>query len=168
MPDDSITELVELTSLSNIQAAGNYQVLARVRYNGRFFTARPKGFDVAHGIEIMSLERALRGYEDIRLTYSLRYASRSSSEQAFLMVEDRGNEVSYGTFQLGPSLRVSAPIMRFDDEGRVVIVHQSGRNRYTRSVVLASPEGASLVSQSHFLPDGKPYPQSGQNAPRAK
>ena len=164
MPDDSITELVELTSLTDIHAPGNYRVKVRVRYDGDLYEARPRAFDVVHGIELGSRTRSLSGYRDIQLTYSLRYCSRDRAEYAFLVVEDVDRGASYGTFKLGPSLRVNPPAMQFDDQGRFAVVHQSGRNRFTRSVIEVNRDGASFVEQTHHLPSGKPYPNE---APRS-
>jgi hypothetical protein len=165
MPDEFTTELVELTSLADISAAGIYRVSARVRYDGKLHNARPKSFDVAHGIELASRNRSLSGYKDVQLTYSLRYCARKSAEYAFLVVEDLDRKISYGTFQLGPSLRVNPPAMKFDDLGRMVVVHQSGRNRFTRSVVKANRDGAVFVGQTHHLPNGKSYPTAPSDGP---
>jgi hypothetical protein len=159
MPDDAITELVELTSLINMRQPGAYMVRARVRYDGRIFASRPQAFDVIHGIEIASRQRLLTGYRSQHVRYSLRYSSRGSSEYAFLVATDPDRDVSFGTFKLGPIVRVSPPAMRFDAKGRLIVAHQSGRNRFTRSVISVTRDGAVLEAQTHHLPDGKPYPE---------
>ncbi len=156
MPDDSSKELVELTSLSNMQQPGSYQVWAQVRYDGNVYASRPQAFDVVHGIELASRQRHLPGYSDIRLTYSLRYCVRSGSEYAFLVVTDMQHKVSYGTFRLGTLVRVGAPAMDFDESGRMVVAHQSGRHRFTRSVISVHRDGAVFEDQTHHFPDGTP------------
>lgn len=160
MPGDRSTNLVELTSIHDIRSPGSYRVQARVKYEDRAYTSQALAFDVVRGIEIASKVRALSGYPRMRLTYSLRYCSREGSEYAFLVIEDTERAVSYGTFLLGPIVRVGAPAMQFDDKGRIVVAHQSGRNRFTRSILSTGPDGAMFESQTHHLPSGAPYPRS--------
>ena len=160
MPGDRSTNLVELTSLTDMRVAGTYKVQARIRYDGHVYTSRAQAFDVVRGIELASRSRPLVGYRSPSLTYSLRYCSRDTSESAFLLIEDSARDVSYGTFMLGPIVRASPPAMNFDDKGRVVVAHQSGRDRFTRSVIKANRDGATFVSQTHHKPDGSPYPRT--------
>ena len=154
MPDDQWDNLLELTSLKDLRRPGSYQICAQVLYNGLVFTSRPHAFDVVHGIEMTSVKRHLRGYENIRLTYSLRYCARDGAEYAFLVVKDTVRNLLYGTFRLGTLVRVGEPAMKFDAKGRLVVVHQSGRNRFTRSVIATHRNGASFEAQTHHLPDG--------------
>ncbi|MBT3193233.1 MAG: hypothetical protein HN341_11820 [Verrucomicrobia bacterium] len=165
MPDDRTTELVELTSFGDIRDPGSYQIWAQVRHDGRIFASRPQGFDVVHGIEMDSRERQLRGYRNSRLTYSLRYCARDGAEYAFLVVRDVVRGVSYGTFQLGNLVRIGKPAMNFDDKGRLVVAHQSGRNRWTRSVIAVHRDGAAFEEQTHHLPDGSPILSATPRAP---
>jgi hypothetical protein len=164
MPDDSNTELVELTSVGDIRGPGSYQIWVQVRHDGQVYTSRPQAFDVVHGIELDSRRRQLRGYRDARLTYSLRYFSRGGTEYAFLVVKDVVRDVSYGSFRLGTIVRIGEPAMSFDDKGRIVVAHQSGRNRYTRSVISVHRDGAVFEEQTHHLPDGSLL----QSVPRGK
>ncbi len=157
MPGDCYTNLVELTSLRDMRTPGTYKVQARVRYNEHIHTSQAQAFDVVQGIELASRTRPLSGYRDVQLSYSLRYCSRDASESAFLLIEDPERGISYGTFMLGPIVRVGPPAMRFDSKGRIVVAHQSGRERFTRSVIQADRDGASLVSQTHHRLDGSPY-----------
>ena len=156
MPDDRGDNLVELTSLKDMRLPGSYSVWAQVLYNGRVFASRPYGFDVVHGIELITVQRHLRGYESIRLTYSLRYFARDGAEYAFLVVKDSVRNILYGTFRLGALVRVGEPAMSFDAKGRLVVVHQSGRNRFTRSVIATDRNGARVEAQTHHLRNGTP------------
>ncbi len=160
MPGDRSTNLVELTSLEDMRTPGTYKVQARVKHEDRAYQSQALAFDVVRGIQIASRARPLSGYSGVRLSYSLRYCSREGSEYAFLVIEDAERGVSYGTFLLGPIVRVSEPAMQFDSRGRMVVAHQSGRNRFTRSVISVGPDGAAFESQSHHLPSGKPYPKA--------
>ncbi len=163
MPGAAETEFVEITSLFTLKLTGNHRLVAMVRHDGMLYRSRPYVFDLVSGIELLSATRKLPGHHSVDLHYSIRYWSRGGTEQAFLVIEDRAADVIYGTFVLGPLVRVNPPAIRFDDQGRALVAHQSGRNRYTRSVVAVSRDGALLVEQAHHLPDGRPFP--GGNPP---
>lgn len=162
MPGGEATELVEISSLFDLKKPGGYRLRAMLRYEDSLFRSNPIAFDLVTGVEILSVKRSLSGYYDIELDYSLRYWRRSDSVHAFLVVRDSSSGSIYGTFFLGPILPVNAPAIRFDEKGRAVVVHQSGRNRYTRSVIDVDRNGASFVAQTQHLPDGRPYPQTIQ------
>lgn len=158
MPDNEKLELVEITSLFNLTKPGGYSVRVGVRHDDYLYQSAAVGFNLVEGIEMLTKRRNLSGYRDIDLEYSLRYWHRSGGEQAFFVIRDTKNGSLYGTFRLGPIVRVNPPAMRFDKQGRAVVVHQSGRNRFTRSVLEVDPGGAMLVGQTHHLADGSPYP----------
>ncbi len=160
MPEQMAVELVEITSLFDIRDLGGYQVRAAIRYAGQLYLSQPVAFDLVRGVEIHSARRGLPGYHDIELLYSLRYWRRGGGEQAFMVIEDAAKGSIYGTFVLGPLVRVTQPAIRFDGQGRAVSVHQSGRNRFTRSVFTVDPGGAAMTDRTHHLPDGQPYPGS--------
>jgi len=161
MPGNKTLELVEITSLFNLTRTGGHRLRAGVRYEGYLYLSQPVGFDLVQGIEMLSVRRGLSGYHEVMLEYSLRYWKRTGGEQAFFVIKDVNSGIVYGTFRLGPVVRVNPPAIRFDSQGRAVVVHQSGRNRFTRSVVEVDSGGAVLVAQTHHLEDGRQYPGSG-------
>lgn len=158
MPDNEKLELVEVTSLFNLTKPGGYSLRIGVRHEDYVYLSAAVGFNLVEGIEMLTKRRSLSGYRDVDLEYSLRYWHRSGGEQAFFVIRNTRNGTLYGTFRLGPVVRVNPPAIRFDKEGRAVVVHQSGRNRFTRSVLEVDSGGAVLVGQTHHLEDGSPYP----------
>jgi len=154
MPNESAAELVDVGSLVDLNVSGSFQVKARVRYEGLLFTSQSKGIDIVRGVEIVSRKRSLSGYSLQLLTYSLRYISRNKSEYVFLVVKDENGTKSYGTIRLGPIVRVMQPTINFDDDGQVIIVHQSGRKRFTRSVIAVHNDGSDFVEQTHHQKNG--------------
>lgn len=158
MPAQKCVELVEITSLFQLREPGGYRVRAGIRYDGRLYLSHPVAFDLVRGVEILSVNRGLPGYLETDLHYSLRFWKRSGSEHAFFVVEDAESGIIYGTFFLGPIVRVNPPVIRFDEQGAAVVVHQSGRNRFTRSVIAVDPNGAELTAQTYHLADGSAYP----------
>ncbi len=160
MPEQQALELVEITSLFDLRGKGGYQARAIIRYDGNLYLSQPVAFDIVRGIEILSARRGLPGYNEIELIYSLRYWKRRQGEQAFMVIEDVERGSNYGTFVLGPLVRVIQPAIQFDAQGRAVAVHQSGRDRLTRSVFSVDPNGAAMIDRTHHLPDGRPYPGS--------
>lgn len=161
MPEGEQLELVEITSLFNVTQPGGHRLRIGIRHEGSLYLSASVGFDLVEGIELLSVRRGLSGYKDIDLEYSLRYWRRAGGEQAFFLIRNKADGSLYGTFGLGPVVRVNPPAIRFDSQGRAVVVHQSGRNRFTRSVVAVDPTGALLVEQTHHLEDGRPYPVLG-------
>ncbi len=165
MPDQQAVEIVEITSLFDIREKGGYQVRAIIRYDGNLYLSQPLAFDIVRGLEILSSRRGLAGYNGIELIYSLRYWKRRQGELAFMVIEDAGNGSVYGTFVLGPLLRIIRPAIHFDAQGRAIVVHQSGRDRLTRSVFTVDSHGAAMVDRTHHFPDGRPYPGYNQPPP---
>jgi len=155
MPGDTANEFIALGSLVDLHRSGAYQVNGRILYNGKMFTSKSFGFDVVKGIELASRKRVLRDYPNVVLAYSLRYLGRESREYAFMVICDVDNGDVYGAFNLGPILRVFPPSLKFDDNSDIVIVHQSGQKRYTRTIITVNREGAKVIKQSHHRPDGK-------------
>ncbi len=158
MPGTDKLELVEITSLFSLTRPGGYRLRVGIRHEGYLYLSASTGFDLVQGIEMLTVRRGLSGYSEIDLEYSLRYWRRSGGEHAFLVISDKTNSTIYGTFRLGPVVRVNPPAIRFDKQGRAIVVHQSGRNRFTRSLFEADPGGAFLLGQTHHLEDGSPYP----------
>ncbi len=161
MPEGDQLELVEITSLFSLTQPGGYRLKIGIRHEGSLYLSASVGFDLVEGIEMLSVRRGLSGYNDIDLEYSLRYWRRAGGEQAFFVIRNKVDGSLYGTFSLGPVVRVNPPAIRFDNQGRAVVVHQSGRNRFTRSVVEVDPTGALLVEQTHHVEDGRAYPVRG-------
>lgn len=158
MPGNVAKEVVELSSLAALHKEGNYRITAQVRYEGETFSSRQAIIKVVRGIELISREKNIWGYEDIRLTYELRYWKRDQSEYLFLIVKDKQNALSYGTFQLGRIIRFFQPEIHFGNEGHVTIIHQSGRKRFTRSVFEPERGGILFSEQTHHLENGDPFP----------
>ncbi len=154
MPNESEIELVDVSSLMSLYKEGSYQINARVKYDDLIYTSKAQGVDIVRGIELMSIKRSLSGYSKKILNYSFRYLARNMSECAFLVVTDENNCESYGTIRLGSLVRVMEPSMKFDKDGRIVIVHQSGRNRFTRSVIRVHRDGSEFVEQTHHKRNG--------------
>lgn len=159
MPGQKALELVEVTSLFSLRMTGGYKVRAAIRYEGRLYLSQPVELDLVRGVELVSARRTLSGYTGTDLVYSLRYWKRSGGEHAFFVIEDAESGVVYGTFFLGPIIRVNPPAIQFDERGRAIAVHQSGRNRFTRSTFEVDRNGANLTEQTHHLADGRLYPE---------
>lgn len=158
MPGQRAQELVEITSLFPLRDPGGYKVRAAVRYDGRLYLSRQVEFDLVRGVELLDVRRGMPGYHETELVYSLRYWKRGGGEHAFFVIADADTGVIYGTFLLGPVVRVNPPAIRFDEQGRAVVVHQSGRDRFTRSVFEVNRNGATMTGQTHHLADGRQYP----------
>ncbi len=156
MPNASIRDVVEITSLYEYLGPGNYQLNVVMHYEDRSFYSEPFAFDIVSGLEMRSFRQMLPDYSDIELIYSFRYATREGREEAFMVIQSADGRSLYGTFSLGPLLRLYRPVIRARDDGSVVVVHQSGHNRFSRSIFMVERTGAMLIEQRHFRPDGTP------------
>jgi hypothetical protein len=154
MTDDTITKHIELNPLCSFQKQGCYQVRVSIYYGGRVYTSSPFAFDVIDGIELTSRRRMLKNHPNVTLTYSLRYIGRDSRETAFMVIQDKERGELYGTFRLGPLVRVYRPALTFDGDGNLVCVHQSGYNRFSRSVISVNENGAEFLRQTQHLSNG--------------
>ncbi len=158
MPGETHRELFELTSLFNMHEQRTYRVHVVIEHEDLRYRSRDRVFEVANGVELHSAVHPVPGYRDRRLTYSLRYWRRNQSEHLFLVVSDEANDIAYGSFDLGRLVRFRNPTLRYDRSGQIMVIHQSGRERFTRSLFAISGEGVDFVEQEHFLSDGTVYP----------
>ncbi len=158
LPGDTRKELVEVSTLFDLREPGGYRLSVEVVHEDIRYVAREQIFDVVSGIELASITHPMPGYRNTKLTYSLRYWARASSEHLFLVIRDETARMSYGTFDLGRVIRFVAPKMTYARDGVLTVVHQSGRERHTRSVFKVTGEGVQFAEQTQHLPSGKPYP----------
>jgi hypothetical protein len=162
LPGKGRTELVDISSLFDLREMGGYRLSVQVVHEGRSYVSREQIFDVVPGIELQSVTHPMPGYRSTKLTYSLRYWTRRSTEHLFMVIKDTSNRLSYGTFDLGCIIRFMPPKMSYERTGTLTVVHQSGRERYTRSVFKVSGEGVQFAEQTNHLPNGRPYPAGDQ------
>ena len=150
MSEESVSKVVDIGSLLKLNDLGSFQVRFSVTFAGRVYYCQPKSFDIVPGIVLVSRRRLLKDYPETVLTYSVRYVGREGREHAFLMIKDEAKDCIYGSFFLGRIVRVTNPVLRFDEDGRAVVVHQSGLYRYSRSVFSVDRDGARFISQKHY------------------
>jgi|GEM_PF-2097318 len=156
-PDGSEDVMVDLTRWYELHQEGRYLVSAVVIWNGKRYTSERIMFEVVRGLEVAQDTRSIRGYPDRQRTYSLRYWTREKREYLFLVVEEDMGRVSYGTFMLGPLIRYYKPGLKVERNGDVLVYHQSGPNRYTKSVFKAGPHSVEFIDQNYFDEEGQPY-----------
>lgn len=159
LPGEVHREMFDLGSLFPMHEQRTYRLSVRIEHEDIAYSSRERVFDIVSGIEIASAVYPVPGYRDRKLTYSLRYWRRRQSEHLFLVVNDRAAGIAYGTFDLGRMIRFTPPVLRYDHIGTISVVHQSGRERFTRSRFSISGEGVDFRDQDHMLPDGSPYPR---------
>lgn len=156
MPREKARGVIEATTLFSYLEPGSYRIRLVLRHEGSTYSSQPYDFDVVNGMEMTSLWHIMSGYDDVEMRYSVRYANREGREEAFFVIERPSTATWFGTHGLGPILRVYRPLIRMVDDGNVVVVHQSGRNRFTRSTFSVDRNGSRFVEQRHFRPNGEP------------
>jgi hypothetical protein len=154
--------LRDVTTWYDMTTMGRYTIRAVVYLNGQPLMSSPAIVDIVSGIEVASKTRAVPGYEDLVRTYSLRYWSRGGVEYLFLSVDEESTKLNYGIIELGPVVRVSKPVVDVDKNGNVIVVHQSSRDRYTRTVFKSTRSGVEFVDQKYLLENGASYPDKSK------
>ena len=152
----------DVSTWYNLTTMGRYTVRAVVYLNGQAWQSNVAMIDIVRGIEVASKTRSVPGYEDLVRTYSLRYWSRGGVEYLFLCVDEESTKLNYGIIELGPVVRVAKPVVEVDKNGNVIVVHQSSRDCYTRSVFKSTKSGVEFVDQKYLLENGAPYPDKSK------
>ena len=161
-PDESEELMIDLTDGFDLSAMGHYQIRASLTFEGRTYTSARVVIDVVNGMEVAKVRRVVAGYADLTREYSLRYWRRDMIEQLFLRVDEPSTETNYGVFGLGPLLRVATPQVTVDSDGTIVVIHQSGPDRYTRSTLRSERNSVLFVDQTFHRRDGRVI---GEQAP---
>ena len=164
-PEESRRIMRDVSRWYNMTVMGPYFVSAVVDWNGRTYRSPKVAIDVVRGLEITSTRKSLYGYPDEARIYSLCYPARERQETLFLRVDDERTGYTLGVFQLGPVIRVYQPSVAVDRLGSVTVLHQSSRNRFTRSVFESSRDGISFVDQTYQTLKPKPI-LPGMGGPR--
>lgn len=150
--------MVDVGDWYDLYTEGRYVVTVTATWSGRRYSSASTAIEVVRGLEISSESRSIRGYPDRRRTYSLRYWARERREYLFLMTEEKDGART--TFDLGPVIRYYKPEMTLDRDGALTVYHQSGPDRFTRSLFKVDAREVQFVDQSYFAADGKPYGKS--------
>lgn len=156
LPGDRREALVDLSQWFDLTVMGTYLLTAVVEYGGQKFTSATARFEVENGLPIGSLKQTFSGGTPDRI-FGLRYMSRENAERLFLRVDEVDTGLNFGAFDLGPLVRVRRPQITMENAGLVVVSHQSGSDRYTRTTFKADSKGVSFVDQTYWHQDGRPY-----------
>ncbi|MFO7871493.1 MAG: hypothetical protein R6V03_08690 [Kiritimatiellia bacterium] len=149
---------VDVSRYYDFTSPGTYRLHCEIDWNGKTLASASKALDVIEGVKIKSIIRTMpEPFKSVRV-YSLRYWKRAGREHLFLRVDEKGGVVNYGVMDLGPVIRVFAPYLAVDKNGRITVVHQSESTRYTRTVLQSTENGLKLLDRSHHLENGRPHP----------
>jgi hypothetical protein len=158
--------MVDLAHAYGMGGEGRYTVAAEVEWRGRLYRSTEVMVDVVRGMELELKDAALRGYEDLIRRYSLRYWHRDRYEHLFLTVEEPDSGDNLGVYDLGCLVRVFKPALVVDPSGDVLVVHQSGPQRYTRTAFRSTRGGFYFVDQVYLREDGTAWePKGSQSIP---
>lgn len=146
--------MVDIAHAFDVGGEGRYTVLAEVVWRGRTYRSAAVIVDVVKGLEIESVESVLKGYEDLVRRYSLRYWNRDRFEHLFLSVQRTDTGEYLGVFDLGTMVRVFKPVVMAESSGDVLVVHQSGPERFTRTAFRSTLAGVVFVDQVYLREDG--------------
>lgn len=156
-PGEKKSFMVDLGMWYSISQVGSYDIQAELEYGGRKWLSNLVQIDVVDGIETSSVSRSVPGSPGRARKYSLRYWNRGKREYLFLRAEDEKNDLVYGVFLLGNVVRIFNPLLEVDRKGNIVVVHQSGRNMYTRTTFKSESHSVKFIDQVYTDENGAPY-----------
>jgi hypothetical protein len=161
-PGETYEVMRDVTTWYDLTTMGRYTIRAVVYLNGQAWESNPAIVDIVSGIEVASKTKSVPGYEDLVRTYTLRYWSRGGVEYLFLSVDEESTKLNYGIIELGPIVRVAKPVVDVDKNGNVIVVHQSSRDRFTRTTFKSTRSGIEFIDQKYLLENGAPYPDKSK------
>lgn len=156
-PGEKKSMIIDLTMWYSLSPVGSYHIVAELDHGGRKWTSKGYLVDVVDGIELASSQRSIPGDPNRIRRYSLRYWTRDRKEHLFLRSEEPANDIVYGVFYLGSLIRVFTPQLEVDRSGKVTVVHQSGRNMFTKTTFMTQSHAVKFVDQVYITEDGVPY-----------
>lgn len=159
-PGESRDVVIDLSRWYDVSSPGRYFVRAVLRRGKSYFYSPDAIVDVVHGIEVAKAVREVTGYSDVLRTYSLRFWRREQFDYLFLSVVETPGDTNKGVFQLGKLLRVEPPRIDVDRDGNVMVLHQTARDCFIRTLFKSDGEGVQFVDQQYELPSGEPYPET--------
>ncbi len=130
-----------------LRKPGPYTVTAIVRWNDEVFASNRDYLDVLPGLEIRRLQALTSEKPPSKLTYSLRTLGRERHQYLFLRVDNEAKSLCYGVYDLGTVVRMFEPQVKFDNAGRIHILHQSAPTRFTHSVF--ETDGVPVSTKFH-------------------
>lgn len=150
-PDEQQSVMIDVAGYYDLLREGTYIITGVLAMKGRFYRSEKKVVEVVKGIELASQTRTVvYSGENRTRSFTLRYWTRDKKEWLFLSVEDNGGQVHLGTFQLGPVIRYYKPQLKTDREGNITAYHQSGPNRFTRTVFKSTPYEIIFMDQNYY------------------
>ncbi|MBN2301885.1 MAG: hypothetical protein JXN60_05150 [Lentisphaerae bacterium] len=157
-PGDSEAVVCDIGLWYDFTVEGKYLVTAVVYWMGQRYISNCVVVNVVPGIEIAKTTKSLVGHPDHIRKYSLRYWVRNKTEHLFLSIDDENEKVNYGVFRLGKIVRVFQPTLEVNPGGSVTVIHQSGKDMYTRSVLASTTNQVALIDQTYHLKNGNLRP----------
>ncbi len=156
-PGEKKTLMIDLTRWYSLSKVGSYDVFVELEHGGRVWSSKRMLIDVVDGIETTSVTRSIPGDPNRIRKYSLRYWNRNQKEYLFLRAEEPQSEIVYGVFLLGGLIRVFKPVIDVDRKGNITVLHQSGRNMFTKTTFKSESYAVNFIDQIYLNEQGVPY-----------
>lgn len=156
-PGEKKTLMIDLTMWYSVSPVGSYHIVAELEHGGRRWHSKGFLVNVVDGIELASAQRSIPGDPNRTRRYSLRYWAREQKEHIFLRSEEPENGIVYGVFYLGNLIRVFPPQLNVERNGGITVIHQSGRNMFTRTTFMSEPHAVKFIDQVYINENGVPY-----------
>lgn len=123
-------------------------------HRGARYEGMLRAFDVVPGLACGGALQMFSNRPGLKRRFSLVYWQRGRLEHLFVKAEDvegATGGMRWCTFDLGPILRITAPIVSVMPNGEVVVVHRSGQDQYLRTVIWSMPAMVELRTRESVL-----------------
>ncbi len=153
--------MVNIAKHYDLSANGRYMIALHITHGGKTYSSNNQMVDIVTGIDMKAVSRSVQGFPDDVRKYQLKYWGRDGAEEVFVKVTDADDILCYGVFGLGRILRVTEPMMTFDERGDLYVIHQRTKDCYVRSKFITDKNNVKMDDQRYFLPSGEPFPLLG-------
>ncbi len=107
-----------------------------IRYEGQ-----PVAFDIVPGMTISGAVQTFANRDGLMREFELVHWSRRGTEHVFLAARDTGaSSRAWETRDLGPSMKITKPIISIMPSGKVTVLHRMGPDSFVRSEFWSMPD----------------------------
>ena len=134
----------------SLRRPGKYLARPVLVHRGMRYEGRLRAFSIVPGSKCATALQMFKNREGLHREFELRTWSRKNIEHLFLLARDTGvSRREWVTTDLGPMMKITAPVISILPSGEVIVVQRYDRDHYLRSEFWSLPD--VLEFQKHEL-----------------